>query len=231
MENIIEISKNSIVESVNATIEDDEIKPGKTGCEIDINKSYESMKRINEYTESMLKYKDIIPEITLNNIYNKYISSGNGRNVSLVIYIVNDINKINEIDNIKLNIFLDSNLLINGKIDISDNKKIYNGGVYDDTTIEWVNDVINTNYNKSNYCLNIDKNDNNLVTCSRNRMHTITPKIIVKDIYNTKSSITNGSIIYFDENNINKIIPISTYLIKKGYNIVYLDELLSEKGC
>ena len=235
MKSIVEVSKNNKIESVNAIIEDDEIKPGKNGCEIDINGSYENMKRINEYKESMLKYRDVIPEITLDNIYNKYISSGNSkRNVSLVVYIVNNVSKINNIDNIKLNVFLDSNLLINGKIDMSGNKKIYNGGengVYDDTIIEWVNDVISTNYNKSNYCLNINKDDNNLVNCSRNRMYSIAPKIIVKDMYNLKSNIYNGSIIYFDENNIDKIIPISSYLLKKGYNIVYLDELLSEKNC
>ena len=43
--------------------------------------------------------------------------------------------------------------------------------------------------------------------------------------------ITNGSIIYFDENNIDKLNEISNYLIKKGYNVVYLDELLSEQNC
>ncbi len=235
MQKIIEVSENNRIESVNAIIEDDEIKPGVNGCEIDINRSYENMKRINEYKESMLKYRDIVPEITIDNIYNKYISSGNNkRNVSLVVYVLNNMDKVNNIDNIKLNIFLDSNLLINGRIDISNNKKIYNGGnngIYDDTVIEWVNDVINSNYNKSIYCLNINKNDDNLVSCSRNRMYSITPKIIVRDMYNFKSNIYNGSIIYFDENSIDKIIPISSYLIKKGYNIVYLDELLSEKNC
>ena len=51
------------IESVNAKIENDTITPGVNGCEVDINKSYQNMKKINEYTDKMLKYKDLIPEI------------------------------------------------------------------------------------------------------------------------------------------------------------------------
>ncbi len=232
---INEVSNNIKVDSVNAVLNDDEIIPGKSGCDIDINKSYENMKKVNEYTEKMLKYKDLIPEITITNIYNKYISSGNrfNRNVSIVVYIKDDIEKLNKIDDIKLNVFLDGNMFNNGKIDISNNKKIYNGGIdgdYDDTTIEWVNDVI-SDYNNPVYCLNIDKNDNNLLICARNRMHTISPKIMGNNILKLKSNIDNGSIIYFDENNIGKINIVSDYILKKGYNIVYLDELLNENIC
>lgn len=227
-----------LIESVNATIDDEYIMPGINGCTIDINKSYNDMKKINSYTEKMIKYKDLIPEISINNIYDKYIKSGNSknRNVSIVVYIKKDINKINEIINTKLNVFLDSNILMNGKVDITENKKIYNGGNnknYDDVTIEWVNDVIMDNYNYPKYCLNIDKNDNNLLSCSKAKMHTISPNIIVNknDLYNIKSSITSGSIIYFDENNIDKIKEISDFITNKGYNIVYLNDLLSEDNC
>ena len=126
-------------------------------------------------------------------------------------------------------------MLYNGKIDISKNKRIYNGGIdnnYDDVVIEWVNDVITDGYNnKPLYCLNTNKDDDNLVVCGRNKMHTITPKINGNNIYNVKKNITNGSIIYFDENNIDKINVISDYILKKGYNIVYLDELLNENTC
>lgn len=222
------------VESVNGIINNDEIIAGKNGCEIDINKSYKEMKKVNKYAEAMLKYKDLVPEITLNNTYDKYISGGNNkdRNVSIVIYIKKDINILNDIDT-KLNIFLDSELLRNGKIDIIGNKKIYNGGTnntYENINIEWVNDLI-SEYNKPSYCLNLDKNDNNLVICMRNKMHSIYPKINGNNIYKLKKDIMNGSIIYFDENNINNLNQTIKYLNSKGYNIVYLDELLNEKTC
>ena len=235
MKSIIKVHDETIVESVNAQINDDEIIPGKTGCEIDVNESYKNMKIVNKYSEKMLKYKDIIPEITLNDIYNKYISSGNksNKNVSIVIYLKN--NKLDNINkNIKLNIFLDSKILTNDEIKVNGNEKIYNGGdnlSYDDTVIEWGNDVIENSFNKPNYCLNLNKDDNNLLVCGRNRMHSITPKVVVNDVYNSKMNIRNGSIIYFNENNIDKLELISDYLIKKGFNIVYLDELLNENIC
>lgn len=233
---INDISKDFKISSVNAIVNDDEIIPGKSGCTIDINKSYQSMKKVNEYTDKMLKYKDLVPEIALNNIYDKYIVSGNSldRNIAIVVYIKDSLKEVNKINNIKLNIFLDGSLLSNGKIEMSENKKIYNGGIdnnYDDTTIEWVNDVIESNYNKPLYCLNINKNDDNLLRCSRNRMHTISPKIVSKNVLNIKENIVNGSIIYFDENNIDKLNLITDYILKKGYNIVYLDELLNESTC
>jgi len=238
MKNIINVSNDLKIESVNALVENNEIVPGINGCDIDIDKSYENMKKINSFNDNLLKYKDLIPEISITNIFDKYIVKGNkeGRNVSIVVYIKNKIDDINKIGNVKLNLFLDSSLLEQGKIDISQNKKIYNGGSnldYDDVNVEWMNDVITSNYNTSKYCLNINKNDDNLLVCNRNKMHTISPKLIVNksNTYQIKSLIQNGNIIYFDENNIDKISEISNYLIKKGYNIVYLDELLSEKRC
>lgn len=235
MKKIKSVSNELKIESVNAVVSDDSITPGINGYEVDINKSYENMKKINSYNDKMIKYKDVIPEITIHNIYDKYINSGNSINrcVSIVVYIKNYIESINKIDDIKLNVFVDSNIIEDGKVEISSNKKIYNGGVnlnYDDTSIEWMNDVISDNYNSSNYCLNLDKNDNNLLVCARNKMHTISPLIVDKNIYNTKINMKNGSILYFNESNIDKINELSNYLIKKGYSIVYLDELLSEEN-
>lgn len=238
MKDIKNISNEYRTESVNALVSDKDIVPGINGCEIDINKSYENMKKINEFTDKMLKYKDLIPEISLTNIFDKYISNGNSkdRNVSIIVYVKDSVEKINEIINIKLNIFLDSNILENGKVNISQNKRVYNGGNnlnYDDVLVEWMNDIILDNYNKSEYCLNKDRSDDNLVVCARNKMHTINPKLIVtnNNTYEIKKLVQNGSILYFEENSIDKIKEMSDYLIKKGYDIVYLDELLSENKC
>lgn len=238
MKNIKNISDEYKVESVNAIVSDKDIVPGVNGCEIDINKSYEDMKKINAFTDKMLKYKDIIPEISITNIFDKYISSGNSkdRNVSIVVYIKDNVDKINEYSNIKLNVFLDSSILENCKVNILQNKKIYNGGnnlKYDNVIVEWMNDIILDNYNKPKYCLNKDRSDDNLVVCARNKMHTISPKLMVTNtnMYEIKKQVQNGSILYFEENSISKIKEMSDYLIKKGYDIVYLDELLSENKC
>lgn len=238
MKNIKSISDEYRVESVNAIVSDKDIIPGINGCEIDINKSYEDMKKINAFTDKMLKYRDLIPEISITNIFDKYISSGNSkdRNVSIVVYMKDNVDKINEYSNIKLNVFLDSSILENGKLNVMKNIRIYNGGnnlKYDNVIVEWMNDIILDNYNKPKYCLNKDRSDDNLVVCARNKMHTISPKLMVTNTntYEIKKQVQDGSILYFEENSISKIREMSDYLIKKGYEIVYLDELLSENKC
>lgn len=238
MKNIKSISDEYRVESVNAIVSDKDIIPGINGCEIDINKSYEDMKKINAFTDKMLKYRDLIPEISITNIFDKYISSGNSkdRNVSIVVYMKDNVDKINEYSNIKLNVFLDSSILENGKVNVMKNIRIYNGGnnlKYDNVIVEWMNDIILDNYNKPKYCLNKDRSDDNLVVCARNKMHTISPKLMVTNTntYEIKKQVQDGSILYFEENSISKIREMSDYLIKKGYEIVYLDELLSENKC
>lgn len=233
---IREVSENIKSESVDAIIENDEMVTGISGCDIDINKSYENMKKLNNYSYKMLKYRDLIPSISSINVYDKYITGGNNynRNVSIVIYLKDSLEKLNNVNNIKLNIFLDGMLLRDSKLDISNNIKIYNGGIdgfYDDVNIEWINDVIKDEYNESLYCLNVLKNNENLMSCAKNKMYTISPKLNAKDIYNLKKNIKNGSIIFFDENSINKIEIVSSYILNKGYNIVFLDELLNEKKC
>lgn len=233
MKKIKEESLKLKIESVNAEIKENNIIPGINGYELDINKSYENMKKINSYNEKLLKYKDIIPNISINNIFDKYITRGNkvNRNVSIVVYIKDNIEIISNINNIKLNVFIDSNIIRNKEIK-ANNIKIYNGGDnlnYNNINIININTFINNNYNASNYCLNLDKNNNNLLECAKSKMHTITPMSIDNNMYNTKVNITNGSILYFDESNIDKLDELSNYIIKKGYNIVYLDELLSEK--
>lgn len=241
MKSIIKNASSYNIDSVNALVSGDTITPGIRGCVIDINKSYEKMKRINEYRDTLLRYKDLIPEITIDNIYNKYISNGNKkkRQVSIVVNISNDITEINSIASFnkeKINVFIDSVMLETKLLKVDKEYiNIYNGGNnnnYDDITIEWMNDVILDNYNESKYCINKNKNDDNLVICARNKMHTISPKIIVKqNTYDVKALIENGSIIYFDENNIKNIDSIIKYVKSKGYEIVFLNELLNENMC
>lgn len=239
MKEIIDNTSNYEIAYVNAEINDNVITPGINGCTVDIDKSYKNMKKINKYNESLLKYKDLIPEITINNIYNKYIEKGNKhkREVSIVINAKSDITDINNIavtNDTKINIFVDSTLINNNKLNIDKEYiNIYNGGTnnnYDDVNVEWMNDVITDNYNNPKYCINMEKDDNNLLICNRYKMHTISPKIIVNNnLFESKKQIENGSIIYFkDTTNLTNII---NYIKNKGYKIVFLDELLTEDAC
>lgn len=225
------------IDSSDAKIEGNLIQQGVIGCSVDVNKSYEAMKMVGEYRDTLLKYKDVIPNKSLSNVYNYYIVSGSNinRDISIVVYISESVIKLSNY-NIKLNVFLDASMLDNGSIDIPSNIKVYNGGNsknYDDITIEWVNDVITDSYNKPTYCINLNQNKDNLDICSKNRMHTINPSLVLtrNNVYDIKSKIGNGSIIYVDENNIDMLKNIIDFANKKGFNIVYLDELLDERTC
>ena len=242
MQNIVKNMDKYKISSVNASIIGDTITPGVRGCIIDIDKSYEHMKKINEYQDKLLKYRNLIPEITINNVYNKYIINGNKhkRQVSIIINLndnISDTNNITNDINEKINIFVSSNLIDDKLLKIDKEYiKIYNGGNsnnYDDITIEWMNDVISDNYNESKYCINKNRNDDNLLICNRNKMYTISPTIIVNNsnLYEVKSLVQNGSIIYFDGSNILQISNIIKYVKTKGYKIVFLDELLDESIC
>lgn len=61
---------------VNAIITNQTMIPGISGKKINLLKSYQNMKGINEFKESLLVYDKIPPSKSINNIYNKVIISG-----------------------------------------------------------------------------------------------------------------------------------------------------------
>ena len=60
--------------------------PGISGRKVNIKKSYQKMKAINEFKESLLVFDEIKPNKTIDNIYDKVIVSGNKKNnkISLI---------------------------------------------------------------------------------------------------------------------------------------------------
>ena len=113
------------IKSVDAKIDGNVIEQGVIGCSVDVTKSYEAMKMVNEYRDTLLKYKDVIPSKSLRNIYNYYIVGGNNvnRNISIVVYISNSVSELSKY-NIKLNVFLDASMLDNGSIDMPKKAKV-----------------------------------------------------------------------------------------------------------
>ena len=66
-------NKNYRIDAVDAIIKDNTIIPGLKGREIDENKSYSKMKRYGSYNSSLLEYNEIIPSISIENNFDKYI--------------------------------------------------------------------------------------------------------------------------------------------------------------
>ena len=226
------------INPINATIENDTIIPGNIGKYIDAEASYKAMKKIGYFNKSLLVYKDIYPEISIYNNYNKYIIKGNikEKKVSL-IYVLNNVKTLNNIlntinnHNITINFFIDSNLLNNNINIINElkNNEIYNygnKGLYTKDNLIISNNIINNkSNNKSTYCLFIEKNTKSLNNCANNKMLSIIPTI-KGDYLTIKNNLENGSIIII--NNTQELNNSIEYITNKGYKIVPLSNLIIE---
>ena len=214
---------------VNAITYNDTIVPGIKGREIDLDKSYDNMKIGGILREDALVFKDLYPTSSINNNIDKYIIKGSSskKEVSLIVILNNNIDKIKNIDNIT--IFINHKDITGSNIKKLKDKEIYtygNNGVYNKEILTSDNTLINTlSNNKSKYCLVKEKNDSILDICSENNMYTIIPNIY-GEYYNIKNNLSNGSIILL--NNLNNIDIIIKYIESKGYEIVGLNKLLSE---
>lgn len=221
----------------NAIIQNNTIIPGNVGKHIDLDNSYKKMKKLGYFEESLITYKDVYPEISIHNNYNKYIISGNTLNKSVaLIYIINN-NTLDNIlniiknKNIKINFFIDSNTL-NHNINIIDKLKdyeIYNYGNYGKYTKENLiitNNIINNKSNNNSiYCLFLKEDNNSLNTCAESKMLSVTPSI--NGNYNQiKDNIKNGSIILI--NNTKELPNIIEYIKNKGYIIDKLSNIIKE---
>ena len=225
-------------EAINATIKDDTIIPGNTGKYIDIESSYKKIKKIGYFEPALVIYKEIYPEISIYNNYNKYIIRGNTKNKDIsLIYILNNKNTIDNIlttskkYNIKLNFFIDSNFLSNN-INIIEKIKeheIYNygaNGTYTKDNLVISNNIINNKANnKAIFCLFINKNETSLNNCANNKMLSIIPKTN-NNYTSIKSNLNNGNIFLIE--NTMELNTIIEYILSKGYNIVPLSQLITE---
>ncbi len=223
---------------INAIIEEDTITPGIVGKYIDEEASYKNMKKIGYFEPTLLEYKNIYPEISIYNNYNKYIINGNTTNKYIsLIYIINNNNTIDNIidtitkDNIKLTFFVDSSYL-NNNINILDklkNNEIYNygnNGIYTKDNLIISNNIINNkSNNKSIYCLFINKSESSINSCANNKMLSI---LVNKDdnYYTIKNNLSNGKIFLI--NNSKELSNIAKYITSKGYNIVPLSNIITE---
>ena len=135
MEEIIENKDNHKIDADEAIITDNTIVPGINGCEIDVNASYENLKRLGSFNSNMLKYKTIYIENLLSKNYDKYVVSGNEskNNVSLIFKIYNNTNQ-NNINKL-VNILLDNNV----------NFTMFVDGMFLEDNIEYVQNLIDNN--------------------------------------------------------------------------------------
>ena len=234
------------IDSIDAIISDNNIIPGKEGKDIDYKKSFSKMKQYGVYNESLTVLKDTKPVISIDNNYDKYIISGNKENryVSLVFKVKKEDNidrilKILEKEKVVANFFVDGTYLENNvlKLKSMDNHEIeilsydnsYDESLFE-TSISYLENIIEKDVK---YCYCEEENKELLRICKKNKLHTIKPKLIINNnLYReVKNNLDNSIIISINTNNYNEKELSSTieYIKEKGYKIVLLDKLLSEK--
>lgn len=232
-------------ESANdATIIGNVIVPGHIGRRVNKNKSYSKMKKYGNYNETLTVMEEVKPELSVSNTFDKYIEKGNSnnKNVSFVFIYDENIDKVIKILNSKhipSTIFLDGIYLENDSL----NGLKYNGninyellsynGEYDENLFKTSLSYLESVTKKSpKYCYSEVENSDVLNLCSKLKMHTIKPYIRIDDnlLKEVKSSLSNSIIISIksSSSNISELSSVIDYVISKGYDIVSLDNLISE---
>lgn len=229
------------IESIDAIIDNNIIIPGKEGQEVDVKKTYDAMREYGSYNENLIKIKEIIPTISINDNLDKYIKLNNSDNkkISLIFIInkevnINNLNKTLEKNNITATFFIEKNLIENNINFIKNtNHQIellnYNKILFNSTK-SYLESLTNS---KLKYCYTEEENNNLLELCKDNKMYTIMPSLIIKkDLYkNIKSNIESSPIIsiYLNKYTEKELNSSIEYLKKKGYKFYNLKSLINEE--
>lgn len=247
MQEIVTMKSSVSEAAVDAVVEEDYLVPGYNGVEVNTKKSFDKMKQYGSYNESLLVFEEVEPSISMEDYYDKYISSGNGftNRISLVFKFTGD-TKVDEVNQI-LNdndaygtFFVDGVWLENNKDKVtmlaSDFHQVellsYNNQ-YDKLLFEASLDQLETITNQEGkYCYAEYDSKEVLELCSKEKMHTIIPTLLIKDnLYQqVKGNITNGSIISININKetLKELNVTLKYLKQRGYILDTLDHLLNE---
>ena len=237
MKEILEKKEDVVVSKIDPIVINDEYYSGINGCIVDEETSYSKMKNEGSFNIDLLVMKE--DKVKENN--NKYIIGGNKskRNVSIILTNYNEkMYSFLKDNNIKINYFLDGNDIeknIDILIEMSKNSHIYNYGRdnnYSSKYLLYDNSLIINNFNNdSTYCLLTEKKDDILKLCTKYNMKVIkTNEISDSILNNVRENLSNGKIFLFNNIDNSELKIVINYILSKGYNIVYLNELLDEKN-
>ena len=131
MKEIINNKSKFEIKSVNAIIKNNTIIPGKKGKEVDLEKTYTKMKQYGTYNESLTVFKETKPTISIEDNYDKLITSGNkeNKNISFIFKVEEDtnLNKLLSIlnyHNIQVTFFIDGLYIENNNLNNLSNHQI-----------------------------------------------------------------------------------------------------------
>lgn len=245
MKKIVKVSESYKKESINAVFSDNTIIPGISGVKVDINNSYESMKKYGKFNEDLIVFEEIMPTVSVQNTFDKYIRRGNvtKTNVSIIIivddpsYVENILDILNSKE-VKVTFFVGKNI-INESMDLIDiiiksgHRVEYKSDEYNVDEVLKYNDLLKGKTNNNlKFCYTDEENITILSNCNYKKMHTIFPNIITTNFpySDVKRNLDSGSILSFKSNQhtLRELKYIINYINQKGFIIVNLDQVISE---
>ncbi len=234
-------------ESINAKVNGEYLVPGYSGLVVDLDKSFNKMKKYGGYNESLIVFKESTPTISVDEYYDKYIVSGNGftNYISLVFEITDKelLPKIKDIlkeNDVRATFFVDGVLLKEDNIlvtsllqDFHEIELLNYKGSYDRLVFEEALDTLQVIANRrGKYCLAKYDQKEILELCSKEKMHTIIPTIQISSnpYLSLKGKLREGSIISITptKENISELDVVVKYIKQRGYTLDTLEQLLSE---
>ncbi len=247
MKQIKETNMKYKVDPVNATIIGNKIIPGKSGKEIDYQKTYAKMKKYGTYNETLTVLKEIEPAVSVDDYYDKYIVQGNTerKNVSLVFKtdtisnLLSILNILNQ-KNIPATFFVDGLLLENNtslfetmtqnnhELEILSYDNKYDE-IYFDSALNYLSSITKR---EGKYCYAEYDQKEVIELCSKLKLHTIIPtvKTTTMPYKEIKDKLYNSAIISLPLSTITEeqLPAIIDYIKQKGYTFLSLEALLSE---
>ena len=254
-EKVVEFSKNQdpIMEKiksldrdispVNGILSSDTMLVGKSGISVDVDNSYEQMKRVNEYNENLLEFISVKPSILKGNNLDKFIVGANtdDKKLSLVFSFDNfdfleEVVYVLDINDVSSTFFIDGKFFESNYLKIKNlvNDKISFGlygydKKYNGSSIRYVKSLIGNGFSYSDYCLYV--NDEFFKACIGSRINTIKPYVIKNNVFNYFVNNKINGYIYMvkvNDENIKELNSSIMYLKQKGYKILSLDDILKE---
>lgn len=246
MINIKKEADSYSVEAHQAIINDNTIIPGINGKKVNVNASYQKMRKTGNFNVENFVYDKVNPENVLEDNLDKYVISGNEnkKQVSL-IFLVDSYANVDKILNIVDKYEVKTNFFVDGKWFEENNDKVlelvklgHNIGNlsynldYQDSSFVWMDTIIKkVAGQKRSFCYKTEKKED-LNKCVLQKNYTISPVVeISSNPFNTaKNNIKNGSIIAFKINNslIKELDLIMKYIKSRDLEVVNLETLLSE---
>lgn len=214
---------------IDATINGNYIIPGLPKKTVNIEKSYNEMKKVGVYNSNLYIYDIEKPIENLSNHLDKYIVSGNSKKRYVSIILILKETKLEMISSYlnerKFSVVL-SNEAIQSQIKEVE-KMIENGNEFimgEEKKQEFVSlkQKLNTLKNPATICYNPMESNEFLSLCKKNEYYTVTSKVISKNpLSKTKELLMPGAFLTFEVNNqfLKEFPTILSYIESRGYEI------------